>query len=250
MSGQRWTRAGAILGFALGGFFDGILLHQILQWHHLLSLVPGIGDLRAQVVWDGVFHAAMYAVAAWGLVALWRAQRQGPTVPRGIVTGALLMGFGSWHILDALLSHWILGIHRIRIDSPSPLAWDLAWLAVFGILPLVLGLWLRRGGGGGGAPSRAVVAILALVTVGAGAWAQRTPADMPLTAIVFRPSISAEQVAAILDAAGARLVWSDPQMGVVLVDVAPDRRWSFYRKGVMMVSGSGVPAGCFTFSRA
>src|SRR5690606_18965301 len=36
-----WTRWGTVLGFALGGFFDGILLHQILQWHHLLSLVPG-----------------------------------------------------------------------------------------------------------------------------------------------------------------------------------------------------------------
>jgi uncharacterized membrane protein len=29
-----------MLGFAFGGFFDGILLHQVLQWHHLLS---GIG---------------------------------------------------------------------------------------------------------------------------------------------------------------------------------------------------------------
>ncbi|WP_223252480.1 DUF2243 domain-containing protein [Paracoccus mutanolyticus] len=32
-------------------FFDGILLHQILQWHHLLSLVPGMADLRLQVLW-------------------------------------------------------------------------------------------------------------------------------------------------------------------------------------------------------
>lgn len=36
-----WFRWGAALGFALGGFFDGILLHQILQWHHLLSLGAG-----------------------------------------------------------------------------------------------------------------------------------------------------------------------------------------------------------------
>jgi len=33
--------AGLVLGFALGGFLDGILLHQLLQWHHFLSLVPG-----------------------------------------------------------------------------------------------------------------------------------------------------------------------------------------------------------------
>ncbi|WP_272547883.1 DUF2243 domain-containing protein [Acidovorax sp. NCPPB 3576] len=26
---------GYLLGFSLGVFFDGIVLHQILQWHHL-----------------------------------------------------------------------------------------------------------------------------------------------------------------------------------------------------------------------
>jgi uncharacterized membrane protein len=26
-----------ILGVGLGGFVDGIVLHQVLQWHHLLS---------------------------------------------------------------------------------------------------------------------------------------------------------------------------------------------------------------------
>ena len=31
------TLPGIILGVGLGGFVDGILLHQILQWHHMLS---------------------------------------------------------------------------------------------------------------------------------------------------------------------------------------------------------------------
>lgn len=29
--------AGILLGLGLGGFFDGIVLHQILQWHHMLT---------------------------------------------------------------------------------------------------------------------------------------------------------------------------------------------------------------------
>ncbi len=70
---------GILLGVALGGFFDGILLHQILQWHHLLSLVAGMGDLRTQVLWDGYFHALMYAVAALGLPACGR--RDGGITP-------------------------------------------------------------------------------------------------------------------------------------------------------------------------
>src|SRR5919112_322861 len=65
---QSWT--GYVLGFALGGFFDGILLHQILQWHHLLSAIDG-GDIRFQVAADGYFHALMYGVAAVGLWLLW-----------------------------------------------------------------------------------------------------------------------------------------------------------------------------------
>jgi uncharacterized membrane protein len=29
--------AGIFLGLGLGGFFDGIILHQVLQWHHMLT---------------------------------------------------------------------------------------------------------------------------------------------------------------------------------------------------------------------
>src|SRR4051794_15960674 len=45
-AGFRW--AGYLVGLAMGGFFDGILLHQVLQWHHLLSLVdsPVVRDVR------------------------------------------------------------------------------------------------------------------------------------------------------------------------------------------------------------
>ena len=68
---DRWS--GYLLGFAFGGFFDGILLHQILQWHHLLSAING-QDIRFQVAADGYFHAFMYVIAA---VGLWRCGHQG-----------------------------------------------------------------------------------------------------------------------------------------------------------------------------
>jgi len=29
--------AGIFFGLGLGGFFDGIILHQVLQWHHMLT---------------------------------------------------------------------------------------------------------------------------------------------------------------------------------------------------------------------
>ena len=140
-----WIRWGIVLGFALGGFFDGILLHQILQWHHLLSLVPDLTDIRLQILWDGYFPALMYLIAAVGLWGLWRAHgRTYQTLGRALFA-SLLIGFGLWHVVDALLSHWALGIHRIKLDSPNPLAWDLIWLFVFGVIPLMIGWMFLRG---------------------------------------------------------------------------------------------------------
>ena len=65
MTGIRW--AGFALGFALGGFADGILFHQVLQWHHLISLVdlPVFATLEGQVC-----HIAAAALANAGASVL------------------------------------------------------------------------------------------------------------------------------------------------------------------------------------
>ena len=162
--------AAGVLGFALGGFFDGILLHQVLQWHHFLSLVPGeaLRDIRAQILADGMFHVAVYAITALGLWLLWRARGGLGTADGRRLLGAALLGFGIWQTVDVAGFHWVAGIHRIRVDVPNPLLWDLGWLAVIGLPPLLAGLWLRRSaaGGpsspGGGRHGRAAAAMLAM----------------------------------------------------------------------------------------
>lgn len=253
MPNRRWTSWAVILGFALGGFFDGILLHQILQWHHLLSLVDGLGDLRVQVLWDGYFHALMYIVAAIGWLGLWRARAQVHQQRGRCVAGALMMGFGLWHIVDGILSHWLLGIHRIKLDSPDPLVWDLIWFALFGLVPLIAGwLLLRR---------RAIpptvrdgpamtVAAAGLLTGGLAVWSLQPPLDQPFTTVVFAPSVTPAQVMNALTLTRARLVWSDPRMGVVVVALPDASGMRFYSHGALLVSGSGLPGGCFNWSRA
>ena len=54
---------GLLLGVGLGGFVDGIVLHQILQWHHLLTSegsypATTVAGLEANTLADGLFHAA------------------------------------------------------------------------------------------------------------------------------------------------------------------------------------------------
>lgn len=146
-----WT---GMLGFALGGFFDGIVLHQILQWHHLMSLVPGFSDLRTLVLWDGLFHVVTYALAALALWGMWRTRGAADMVGARTVTGAWLLGFATWQAVDAVVFHWLLRIHRIRVDTDAPLLWDLGWLAVFGLIPGLLGWMLLRSAGGRAADAR------------------------------------------------------------------------------------------------
>lgn len=259
MCRSPWFRWSMVLGVALGGFFDGILLHQILQWHHLLSAVPGVGGLRMQVALDGWFHALMNGVAVLGMVGLWRVPLPVEPAWRQRMPAGLLIGFGVWHVLDAVLSHWILGIHRIRMDSDHPMLWDLGWFVIFGLLPMLAGWTLLRGGGsdgggsdaGGGAASRPVLPLIALsgLALGGGIWAMRPPEGQAFTTIAFMPGVTPAGVFAAVVAEEARLVWADGEMGVVVVAVDAGRRLHFFRHGALMVSGSGLPAGCIDWTR-
>lgn len=240
--------AGLLLGFALGGFFDGILLHQILQWHHLLSLVDGVGDLRAQVAADGIFHAVMYLLAAIGLALLWR-HRPALAIEGGQLPGRLLIGFGAWHAIDAVLSHWLLGIHRIRLDSASPLAWDIGWLLVFGLVPIAIGL--RWGGGGRPPPLRGPGPALALVlaVLGAGIWAAQPPADARTALVVFRPGIDdGDALTAILATGGQPVAHS---RGIWTVGwPAEAQALPLYGRGALFVGQGPIGVGCLAWARA
>lgn len=249
---HAWIRWGIALGFALGGFFDGILLHQILQWHHLLSLVPAVAGLREQVVWDGYFHALMYGIAGAALWGLWRTRHRVADPPSRTVPAALLIGFGLWHVVDSILSHWLLGIHRVRLDSPNPLMWDLLWFVAFGMVPCLLGWWRLRGarpGRDGGGGSSTMLLSVAGLAIAMAAWSLRPSPDQRFTTIAFAPWVRpADAMNAVL-ATGGRLWWTDRDLTVMVVDVPPENRLAFYRHGALLVSGTGLPNGCFAWSR-
>ncbi|HEX8609734.1 MAG TPA: DUF2243 domain-containing protein [Telluria sp.] len=244
-NGAKW---GFMLGFALGGFFDGILLHQVLQWHHLLSLVPGMNDLRLQVLWDGYFHALMYVIAIAALWGLWRSRQRGGDEWGSALIGSLLLGFGVWNLVDIGLAHWIIGIHRVRLDSPSPLMWDLIWLAAFGAVPIIAAWWVIRSDAARLRNSAVAMMFLTAGAVGAGAWALQPAPQGAFTTVVFGYDAGPHEVFAALEATGGRLVWADQAMGVVVVAVAPERRSEFYRHGALLVGGTAGAFGCVSWS--
>jgi hypothetical protein len=134
----------------------------------------------------------------------------------------ILIGFGVWHVIDAVLSHWLTGIHRIRMDVPEPILWDLGWLALFGLPPLVLGLLIKRR-----YPRRESLASIVAVTVLPGAFF------------------------ASLKESDARVLWSNRTGGLWVLTASPEASsWRYYRHGAMYVSGSLLAAGCSAWIRA
>ena len=66
-------RAGITIGIGMGGFVDGILLHQILEWHNMgSSILPPVtmDAMRQNMIWDGYFHAAVWAITLAGIYLL------------------------------------------------------------------------------------------------------------------------------------------------------------------------------------
>jgi uncharacterized membrane protein len=140
--------AGILLGTGLGGFFDGILLHQILQWHNMLSGVRPPTDLvsmKYNMLWDGIFHAFTWLMTVLGLTRLWRAgQRADVPWSTRTFAGSLLLGWGLFNFIEGLIDHQILGLHHVH-PGDDQLAWDLGFLAS-GVILIAVGWALVRAG--------------------------------------------------------------------------------------------------------
>ena len=145
--GGRLTLPGIMLGVGLGGFVDGILLHQVLQWHHMISStergrLDTVAGLEANTLADGVVHAAAWLLTAAGVWWLWRnVSRHQVTLDRQFV-GWLLVGWGLFNVLDEALFHAALDLHHIR-EGEDALAYDMAFLAL-AIAQLAAGWLLLR----------------------------------------------------------------------------------------------------------
>ena len=145
------TAAGIWFGLGLGGFFDGIVLHQLLQWHHMVSSrypATTVAAMRLNTLWDGVFHSATYVFVALGLYSFWRVAHLRHVYWSGkLMAGTLLMGWGVFNVVEGIVNHQILGIHHVNETVPENqrIYWDLGFL-LWGALMLAGGWMLYRSG--------------------------------------------------------------------------------------------------------
>lgn len=130
--------AGLVLGLGIGGFIDGILLHQLMGWHHMLSgWYPH--DDRLNMIGDGLFHAGCLALVIAGIAML---SRRGPHPGRELL-GYGIAGWGVFNVLEGLVDHQLLGVHHVR-PGPHQVAYDLGFLFLGAVL-VAIGLLLANG---------------------------------------------------------------------------------------------------------
>ena len=141
-----------MLGLGLGGFADGIVFHQLLQWHSMGSAaVPPttMAAMRQNMAWDGWFHIATLLLTTIGVYALLRDARRRVELPAPRqFTGLLLLGWGIFNLVEGIVDHQILGVHHVRDLPVRQPVYDWVFLLVGGV-GLVAAGWLltrqRRG---------------------------------------------------------------------------------------------------------
>lgn len=138
-----------VTGAGLGGFLDGIVMHQVLQWHHLLTStghhpLDTVSGKEVNVFADGLFHVATWVLVTVGIMLTVRAwQRRDLALPWRAHVGLLLVGWGSFNLVEGVVNHQILGIHHVRDDLGGPLSWDIAFL-LSGAVLVSIGMLLAR----------------------------------------------------------------------------------------------------------
>lgn len=142
---RRFLCAGFLIGAGMGGFLDGIVFHQILQWHNMLSgWVPPVDEvtIKINMAWDGYFHLGVWLLTLAGIVLLWHsAAASGHRRSGAGLAGAMLAGWGVFNLVEGVINHHVLGLHRVHEYSSAGLLWDLGFLAS-GLVLLVVGLVL------------------------------------------------------------------------------------------------------------
>lgn len=141
------TTAAIVLGIGIGGFIDGIVFHQILQWHEMISnKIPPI-TIEAKSVnmfWDGIFHTFNLIVVVTGMLLLWKTLHRKDIDKSGsLLAGGLLWGWGLFNLVEGIIDHHLLKLHNVREITHNIDIWNYGFL-FFSVLILTTGYLLTH----------------------------------------------------------------------------------------------------------
>lgn len=125
----RLSTPGLILGIGIGGAFDGIVFHQLLQWHHMVM----IGGPSTWMLADGIFHTFSVGSLLIGTYLLWQQGAIRSMATDRALWGSILVGAGLFNLVEGVVDHHILQVHHVR-PGPDQLTYDLLFLAAGALL--------------------------------------------------------------------------------------------------------------------
>lgn len=130
-------RAGLVLGIGMGGFVDGIGLHQIAQVHAMLSArVPmdSMAGMRINMTADGWFHLFDWLAVLVGIALLFRAGGRTDVAWSGrALIGGMIAGWGAFNLVEGVIDHHLLHLHHV-VERLGPSVWDWLFLAASAVL--------------------------------------------------------------------------------------------------------------------
>ena len=102
--------------------------------------------MKQNMMWDGWFHVAMLVLTTVGVYLLLRDAREGASLPgASAFTGLLLLGWGTFNLVEGVIDHLVLNIHHVR-DLPAHVPmYDWLFVAIGGVGLMGIGWLLSRG---------------------------------------------------------------------------------------------------------
>jgi uncharacterized membrane protein len=141
------TTASTVLGIGFGGFVDGIVLHQILQVHEMLSNKIAATNYIGKSVnmfWDGIFHLFCLIVAVAGVILLWRLMLRNDVDRSGkLFIAGLLFGWGIFNLVEGIIDHQLLGLHNVIEYANNHAPGNYAFLGI-SVIMIIIG-WILVG---------------------------------------------------------------------------------------------------------
>ncbi|MBM7096189.1 DUF2243 domain-containing protein [Bacillus sp. H-16] len=115
--------SGILFGLGLIAFFDEVVFHQLLRWHHFYDRsTTDIG-----LISDGLFHAFSWFATIGGLFMFADLRRrQALWMKRWL--GGVFLGAGTFQLYDGIVQHKIMRIHQIRYVD-NVIVYDIVWNA-------------------------------------------------------------------------------------------------------------------------
>lgn len=133
---MRKTLIGAFLfGIGMIGMLDGIIFHQILQWHS----VNMHADRFHQIMSDGFFHLFVTGIIFISGILLWRGNSIGTSK---YFWGSFFLGAGTFNLIEGIVNHHLLQIHHVK-PGPEQLLYDVFYDG-FALVLIIIGWLLVR----------------------------------------------------------------------------------------------------------